>query len=396
MDITEQLSKIQRIPLEALRKLVNTLPIEEINKIPPEKLPENIPQELVDAAPQYSRPAIESLILSANSYHLQRRVEMQEKCGDELVSALDHSKLDSISANIKLFKNKITDLTSLREQQQGSEDHKHYQLLAQNCRHIDDLLMDVRSENSQLTRSIRLIRKQMETFPEFKFDLELALKRLIQNQEHIEHLLADYFVIRLDVNNVAMQSKMQTIFELETQYSELDGRINMMREDLDKSQAVWKRALQRGKSNQEGDKLQSQITELINEQKSLDIAINENDLTQWLDTIVDASLHPFAMKRVQKLLADARMALYNLLNRYCLSQEKGAMQLARNPFAQIDTEQAIQFLLLSEQFILDYFKKKRNLATAWISDVAEIRMGDLDMMEKSILAEFKRSSKLAK
>lgn len=396
MDIAEQLKSIPRIPLEAFRKLIHSLPADEISKIPPEKLPENIPQDIVDDAPMYSRSAIESLILAANSYHLQHRVELQQKYGEDMMTALDQSKLDSISANIKVFKNKTTDLISLRQQQQGNLDQRHHKLLVQNCQHIDDLLMDVRSENTQLTKSIRMVRDALAQHPEDKNDLAPALTRLAKNQEHIEKLLADYFVLRLEVNNVEMQTKMQQIFELEVRFNELDERIGILREELDSSQSLWKRALQRGKANREGDELQNKITEMMSEQKSLDIAINENDLTQWLDTIVDASLHPFAAKRVQKQMGDARMALYNLLNRYCVGQEKGAMQLARNPFAQIDTEQAIQFLLLSEQFILDYFKKKRNMATSWISDVAEVRMSDLDSLEKTILAEFKRNSKMLK
>ena len=134
----------------------------------------------------------------------------------------------------------------------------------------------------------------------------------------------------------------------------------------------------------------------MTEQKSKEIAISENDLTLWLDTIVDVSLHPFTREKSRKVVSDARVALYNLLNKYCMSQEGGAKQIARNPFLQIDAKQAIRFMLMSEQFILDYFSKKRNENTAWISDVAQVKMEDLDGLEKDLLDELKKSSKFLK
>ena len=72
------------------------------------------------------------------------------------------------------------------------------------------------------------------------------------------------------------------------------------------------------------------------------------------------------------------------------------MQIARNPFLQVDAKQAIRFMLMSEQFILDYFSKKRNENTAWISDVAQVKIEDLDLLERDILAELKRSSRFMK
>ncbi|MDX1335079.1 MAG: hypothetical protein R3312_04790, partial [Gammaproteobacteria bacterium] len=78
---------------------------------------------------------------------------------------------------------------------------------------------------------------------------------------------------------------------------------------------------------------------------------------------------------------------------YCAQQEASAMQIARNPFLQIDAKQAIKYMLMSEQFILDYFSKKKSKNAAWISDAAQVKMEDLEKLEKDILTELKRSSK---
>lgn len=384
------------IPLEVFIKMAYTLPPDEIAKLPPEKLPENIPVDFVEDAPIYSRAALENLILAANSYHLQRRLELQEKYGDDVMNAIDKSRASKISANIRVFKNKVKDLTALREQYKESDDPKHLELLSKNIKHINGLLMDVRTENVTIGKSIRLLEEQLSPHPEDTELLDEGKRRLKISGEDTERLLAEYFLLRLGIANEEMQNKNRLITELEDDVRRMQREIDIMREELERSQALWKRALQRGKANKEGDALQKRISDLVAEQKAKEVAISENDLTLWLDAIVDCSLHPYTKDKMVKVLADARVALYNLLNKYCLMQEASAMQIARNPFLQIDAKQAIRFMLMSEQFILDYFAKKRNQNTAWISDIAEVKMDDLDTLEKDILMELKRSSRFRK
>ena len=48
---------------------------------------------------------------------------------------------------------------------------------------------------------------------------------------------------------------------------------------------------------------------------------------------------------------------------------------------------------MSEQFILNYFTKKKNTATAWLSGAAESKIAELDQLQKDILVELRRASK---
>lgn len=384
------------IPFEVFKKLALTLPPDEIAKLPPEKLPENIPIDFVEEAPIYSRAALENLILSANSYHLQKRLEMQEKYGEEIMEAVDRAKSTKPGANIRVFKNKLKDLKALQEQFHTRPSDQQLDLLSKNIKHINGLLMDVRTEVTDIIRSMKLIEETLDAHPEDGKFFEPAAAQLRQNAEIVERLLAEYYLQRLTILNDEMQTKNHQVVELEDEARRIQKDIELLREELERSQNLWKRALARGKSNKEGDDLQQRISELVSEQKSKEVAISENDLTLWLDAIVDASLHPYTRDRMIRVLADARVALYNLLNKYCVNQEMSALQIARNPFLQIDAKQAIKFMLMSEQFILDYFAKKRNQNTAWISDIAEVKMEDLDALEKEILQELKRSSRFKK
>lgn len=385
-----------QIPLEVFVKLAHTLSPEELAKLPAEKLPENIPLDLVEQAPYYSRRALEDLILAANAYHLQRRMELQEKYGEEVVAALDLAKKTTAAANIRVFKNKLADLAELTEQYKQTRDRRHLDLLAKNVKHINGLLMDVRTENASISRAAMLLKDVYPISDDDEALIRCSIERLQQINERIEHLLAEYFLLRLMIINREMQEKNRQINQLEDEYFRLQKEIDILREELERSQTLWKRAIQRGKANKEAEELQRRIAQLVAEQKSKEIAISENDLTLWLDTIVDVSLHPFTRQRSRKVVTDARVALYNLLNKYCMMQEGGAKQIARNPFLQVDAKQAIRFMLMSEQFILDYFAKKRNENTAWISDVAQVKMEDLDNLERDLLDELKKSSKFLK
>ena len=51
-------------------------------------------------------------------------------------------------------------------------------------------------------------------------------------------------------------------------------------------------------------------------------------------------------------------------------------------------------MLKSEQFILDYFANKKKDTTAWLSGAAKVKIEDLDGLEKEILTELRRTTKI--
>lgn len=380
------------IPLSVFRKMVATLSPDELARLPPEKLPDNIPSDLIDEVPLYSRSAVESLILAANAHHLHLRMTIQENHGDEILTALDRARHTGETANIKVFRQKLEELEKLHAQWRKRGDSESLAVLTNKVKSLDGLLMDVRTEAAEAVEAARLLHGQsprdglFETFGH-------AADRLAGHAEDIERILAEYYLIRIAVTQQEMQSKVRQVNMLDHEARNLADQIEDLRQQLERSQAVWRRAVSRGKANRDGERLQQRISELVAEQRAREVTISEHDLTLWLDAIVDASLHPFTRRKVSQSISEARMALYTLLNRYCLQQEQSAMQIARNPFLQVDPAQAIRFMLMSEEFILNYFARKRNQNTAWISNVAQVKMEDLDNLERDILNELKRSSR---
>jgi hypothetical protein len=381
------------IPMAVFRKMVATLSPDELARLPPEKLPDNIPADFVDHAPLSSRGAVESLILAANAHHLQQRLAIQDEYGDEVLTALDHARQTGGTANVKVFRQKLAELEKAHRESRSQEDPKGLALLARRVKTLDGLLMDVRTEAAETAQSAKLLRSQSAT-DDLRDTFSRAADRLHDHAEQIERLLARYYLIRIAVIQHEMQAAVRRVTLLDQEADDLAGQIETLRQALERSQTVWRRAVQRGKANREADELQQRISELVAEQRAREVTISENDLTLWLDAIVDASLHPFTRQKVAQHISEARMALYTLLTRYCLQQEQSARQIARNPFLQVDPAQTIRFMLMSEEFILNYFARKRNQNTAWISNVAQVKMEDLDKLERDILNELKRSTKL--
>jgi len=284
-------------------------------------------------------------------------------------------------------------MQKLRKRWHETRNREQRDQLISSIKNMQGQVLDVRAENARLTRALRLLKETKPILQEDAEAIKTSTERLRKGSSYIEQRLAEFFLLRLEALNTEMQQRYKEILSFEEESAILDQEIEGLRAKLERSQSVWKRTFQRDKSNHEMEELQNLISTLVAERQNKEGTISENDLTLWLDTIVDASVHPFTRERVNNVMGIARRALFYLLSKYCAQQEASAMQIARNPFLQIDAKQAIKYMLMSEQFILDYFSKKKSKNAAWISDAAQVKMEDLEKLEKDILTELKRSSK---
>lgn len=172
---------------------------------------------------------------------------------------------------------------------------------------------------------------------------------------------------------------------------ELGRRLDVLQQRLERSQSVLRRGLRPKTARRERERLQQRITELMNERDAREWVIAEADMTRWLDAVVDASL--YGREQSEQVLRDGRLQLYQLLNLFCRQQEDAAKRIAQNPFMQLDPEQAIEFLLISERFIVGYFARKRNDLTRWLGGAAQQKLGELDEVQSGILDEYRRHRK---
>ncbi len=382
------------LTVESFLRLIRSLPPEQIARIPVEHLPENVPANIAQHLPAPSRQAVENLLLAANSYHLARRMRDEKTYGKKVVNALDRAKLSGDTANVRVFKDKILALLTMLQESQRERGKYPLSLFVKNIGHINTLLVDVRSEIVTIYNAATVLRATKPATDADKARFQQALKHLDEQNETVEKLLAEYYIFRLKIMARAIEAKRKEIEEEERKNAHIPQQIERLRAQLEETRSFWRRTLNPRKSEDQAREIQQQIAELVHELEANEVVISENELTDWLDALVDASINEYARPRISRMGRDFRVTLYFLLNTYCRKQEESAYQIAQNPFIQVDPEKAIRYVLLSEQFILDYFANKKKDTATWLAGAAKSKIQELDRLEKEILAELRRSSKL--
>lgn len=381
------------LTLQEFVELVQKLPPAKIAQLPLEILPANIPSDITEQVPTGSRSAVEDLLLSVNSMHLKNRMADVDNYGEEIINAMDKARTSCSSNTLRVFKNKILHLIDLLQSAKQENKAIPENLLVGQIVAINNLLIDVRSESYSMSTTLENLRKALPISDEDKNRFQALMTRIGNAIKVTENTLAEYYILRLKLLSKSISEKRKDIEATEKATEEFRQEVVVLRDELEKTKGLWNRTVKRKTSLAEEDIVQKRIQELIAEINQKEIVISENDLILWLDTIVEASLNQASFERVAKSLRTARISLYYLLNRFCKGQEESAIQIAQNPFIQVDPKEAIQFMLMSEKFILDYFTKKKNETTAWLSGAAENKIAELDSLQKDILAELKRASR---
>lgn len=381
------------LSLQQFIKLLQKLPPGRIAELPIEKLPNNIPADISEKIPMASRSAVDDLIMTANSFHLKRRMRDQESYGTQVVTALDKAKGASGSANLRVFKNKILLLVQMLQSTQRGTKKIGNNTFVKHITSINNLLIDVRSETISMHENIAILQKAKPTNDKDIKRFSYSLHALKKETTSVGKILSEYYILRLKVLARAIHQKRKLIEIREETTQMKQQELDNLQAGLKETQTLWNRTMKRKKTVDDTKDAQQRIYDLVNEIKSSEVVIAETDLILWLDAIVEASLNEDSRDRVTKSLRQARISLFYLLNKFCASQEASAIQIAKNPFIQVDPEKAIKFVLMSETFILNYFTKKKNTATAWLSGAAENKMVELDQLQKDVLTELRRANK---
>lgn len=389
-------TEMPKISLEIFREMIATLPAEKLAAIPPEKLPENIPMSLVNDAPLYVRPVVETLLLERNSLALRTRQTIKDTLGVAGLEALDTAQQTEDKANLRIFATKLLELKQLRQRCVRMEPLEGDKLLTRFLQNIDKLLPDILTEQLQISKGIEALKNTDRLPKNLLRMIDRAKKRLMEQRDMIGKFLGDYFSEKITVSHQVMKHRIHAIEKQEAVQRRLAEEIEEYRSELVTLQKKLRLPFGRRKTAEDSDALRLQITQLSTQMKVGEVPVDETELTLWLDALVETSLNPAALERAKMATHMAKHNLLFLLQRYCEQQESSARHVARNPFTQIDPRKVIEYTMQSEQFILNYFQQKRIEATSQLSLAAEMKTDEIDKIEKELLQELKQSSFLSK
>lgn len=381
----------RKLTLSQFREYVRRASPTQIAKLSVEQLPENIPENWVEDAPYETRHQVEELIFEANAYQINLAIELEAQFGAEINNALALSKQNGDSRSHVLFKRKVSQLVANYNASKKdpailkSEDFNN--LLGE----VKRLLQDLRQEAGALSYARHLIEQRLlNAGPRFLAMFKDAIKKLTKRFVDIERSMNLYFYVSVMLSANEMNFVRDNIVQLDRKAHTVQTQLEAQREQLKKLQS---NAISRHTKKHQITELQEEITEQITELKQYEVMISETDLLEWLDTVVEATLSGYVRKQAGSVIRTARLNLFGLLQKYCILQEEAARQVARNPFSQVDPKKSIQYMIKSEQFILDYFAKKKSTITSWLGGAAQSRIDNLNHLEKQLLGEMRKNMK---
>lgn len=384
-------SRRRKLTMDQFREFVRRAEPKHIAKISLDQLPDHIPESLVDEAPYETRHQIETLIFEANAYQINLAIELEAQFGPEINNALALSKQKGDSRSHLLFKRKVSSLVTMYNQSKKNpgilKSDPFNDLLAE----VQRLIEDLRQESGALAHARHFIEQRLlNAGPKFLTIFKDAIKVLTKRFADIERSMNLYFYVSVMLAANEMNYVRDRIVDLERKGGAIKIRLEEERNQLKRLQG---NAITRRTKKHLINELQTNITEHLEELKQYEVMVSETDLLSWLDTVVEASLSGYVRKQAGSVIRTARLGLFGLLQKYCMLQEESARQVARNPFSQIDPKKSIQYMIKSEQFILDYFSKKKSSITAWLGGAAQTRIDSLNVLEKQLMVEMRKNMK---
>lgn len=388
-------NQTKQFTLEEFTLFIRKASAKQIERLDLDQLPDDLPDDLIESAPYDVRKSLENLLFEANAQNMSINMEVESMFDEQVGMAFSLSKQTGKSRAHKLFNVKVKQLIEIHHASKQDPDL----LKSGDTQEIRESLMSIYMELKRESGAFSHAQEHILRAQEINAEKRLApvfQKALIALQEKFDSILKSLnvftYVRVLEVNN--------TMSKIRDHITNMEEDIAKRKQDVAEKREKLKNLtgnfISRRRYAKMIDELQDAISNDLDEINRMEVVIVEDDLLDWLDVFVDAHMSKNVLQRTEKTIESAKALLFALLQKYCQLQEEGAKQVAMNPFSQVDPKQSIQYLLLSEKFILDYFLKKREMMTSWLGQAAEAKLGSLQNIENALLKELKSNAKLHK
>ena len=372
------------ISIDVLGKMVRTLSTEQLAKLPIEKLPENVPEAIYTIGTPEKNAVIEDLLTRRDCERMSRQVTDMEQYGKDVADAFQIAESNRLPPLVIEFAREVQSLLELLDKPKNSDTDES--IVAKTAQ-LGELMSHL-TTSPLLSAEQTLIRAGKDGSIEVcQQRTSRALRKLEDKLAPASLAIAKYQELRVTLAHKSMSALRKRVKKESAQQEILQEEIDRLNKDLQQQRTFFSRALGKYHSSGQYTEIQDEIKQLIARKKMSEVPIDDRDLVDWLDAIVEASLCNSKLQGVHA----SRVLLLSLLELYCRQQEESAMQIASNPFSQIDPKQAIKFILASEQFILDYFVKKQEEGTKLFRSTAENRRERLDQIMEGLIKELKRN-----
>lgn len=375
----------QRMSLEEFVNFARSTPIKELAECSVDRLPNNIPDEMIRNTAQPLRGVLEKMAFEIGVRELREQQVFEQMFGTSAARAVDLAQDQESEIARNQLQQKLDDLAPTLNTWRQKKLSNYG--MGQAIMPAREAVVQIHSLRARIARAMLVLSDCLKNPAQFTEKLQSNLERLNQQAHELDAALGRFHTLHLEISAAEMREKRIQINASDNNKKELFEQIQALEEIIHRPASLASKLMPWAK-NKQLEENKERLSELHQRILSEDWVMSETQLMRWLDVLVDANL--YAADQSQQL-EQAREDLYFLMTSFCEQQEAAARNVARNPFVQADPEQAIQFMLMSERMILDYFARKRAELSEWLGNTAAERLDALNQLEKQLIEEMRHN-----
>lgn len=328
-----------RIPLEIFEKMANQISPVELAKLPPEKLPLYIPQDIVSRIPRKSVSAMEDLLFSAEIHRMGQRMAVESDLGHEAAEAVDIAANGGSAVLNGLFAKRFEETKAFLGVENKIDN------LRSGIKALDNLVSQIRDDAMLMVEGVEVLAHASIQVCQSQAYLKECYATSVSNLQRLLQALDEYALFKLQavgadlmrLGNRAKAAKNE-VAQLAKGIPETEKQIRAVirMNKIPPAQVAGHPSIQA---------LQNQLVELRKRKSSLEVLVSKEDLYGYLDMVVDGLLIDSINVKVVNYCQELWSGLAYLVLDHCRS----ALSLG-------DQSQA---MMQAGDFIVAYFNKKQ-------------------------------------
>lgn len=379
---------LPRIPLEVFKKMVHTISLDDLRQLPPAKLPREIPQDILRGIEGERREILDELLFEANSHHVSERLALEQVFGSEFIPALDRIKTDPDDIVSPAFVAEVERLEQLVDDQVKRPTAQTEELIQAHIAEMRPSIVAANSERQKLNEHRQMLRKGFHLSGQYQADFKEALASIHDQIAVINHWLSRFNQARLRIVSREIDEKTREVAEKSRRLNEIYFEIGEINKRIKTASEAMGLHGDRVNQNHFIQELRNELQLMDSLKPKYDIIIPEEDLTQWMDVVIDSYVSDLGDETLEKAMYKAQDSLFALLKCYCEAQSDAARQVATREFTTLDRDANMRYMLETERFVLKYFKHKQVDIKGWgVDEETLARLEKFEAMALDVIRE---------
>ncbi len=375
------------------RRLVARMSARDLRRLPVERLPRSIPVDMVDCQIEPDKHAV----LNELAWHVAERDLAGRREAGENLDATVRDALEAAEAAGTHAAPELERLTARLARAWREGDFRSDALSASNqeLERARTRAREISEEVGRLYRALAMLDQPIVADAQLQARISDARLHARKTLGTLETALGRFELFQVDIAQGDMRVRREHCDYQLARRRELEEQIRVVEEKLQRPSGLWRRLISPRLARQQREALRERLERLTRQRDGFDVLVSEDDLMNWLDVLVNASLH-VPREQWRQRAQRTRVLLFRLLNLYCLQQETAAHEIALRAVPGVNGREAIGYYLNSERFILGYFARKRKEVTLWLAGAADDKLDRLDRVRQAILADYRRNTQNAR